>query len=412
MKRPIAISLSPNTFKSDYLLSLKLLFSPWEYFNSLHIKVLEQWFRNYFNISYAISFNSGRSALLSIIKAIDVGPDDEVLMQAFTCVVVPNAVIAVGAKPVYVDIQKDLTMNPLEIEKKITNKTKAIIVQHTFGIPSSMDKILLIAKKNKLRVIEDVAHTIGAEYQGKKLGSFADAAFFSFGRDKAFSSVFGGIAITDKEDIGKKIRTYQRSLQKPSFLWTVQQLLHPIAFSVILPLYNFLAIGKIVLFILQKLYLLSFPVSLDERKSNTHSLSIKKMPNQLAALAMHQLKHLKEFNGKRQKISKLYQDEIKEFTSIHTGDVPLLRFPLVSDTRDELFQYFKKSGILLGTWYADIIDPKGTDFHNVFYEVGSCPKTELISKQIINLPTYPAMTIADAHAVITHLKKYANRKKN
>ncbi len=414
MQRPIAIGLSPNTEESDYLLAFKMLLSPWEHFNNSYVKLLEQWFRNFFAVSYAISFNSGRSAFLAILKTLDINQNDEILLQSFTCVVVPNAILAAGAKPIYVDVMENFTMDPNDLEKKITSKSRAILVQHTFGIPSSMKEIVAIAKKHKLTLIEDVAHSIGGEYNEKKLGSFGHAAFFSFGRDKAFSSVFGGIAITNKEELGKKLRMYQRSLQKPSLFWTIQQLLHPVASSIILPLYHILSLGKVLLFILQKLQVLSFPVSLNERKSQIQSLSVRKMPNQLAALALHQLKRLREFNKKRIEFSKLYTQALQEssFRFSQFEGIPLLRFPVLSPEREAIITHFKKNGILLGNWYSSIIDPKGTDFKKVNYEIGSCLLAESYAQEVLNLPTYPTLKKSDVQKIISVLRGYAQHTGN
>ncbi|MFN6946977.1 MAG: DegT/DnrJ/EryC1/StrS family aminotransferase, partial [Cytophagaceae bacterium] len=105
---------------------------------------------------------------------------DEVILPGFTCIVVPNAIIYLGAKPVYVDINSEtFNIDPQLIEENITEKTKAIIAQHTFGIPADMDKILHIANKHNLFVIEDSCHALGSKYKGKYVGSFGDAAFFS-----------------------------------------------------------------------------------------------------------------------------------------------------------------------------------------------------------------------------------------
>ena len=120
-----------------------------------------------------------------------IGEGDEVLVQAFTCVAVPNSVLWAQATPVYADIDATLNIDPIDVEKKITNRTKAIIVQHTFGIPADMDALVALAKKHNILLIEDCAHSLGATYKGKKVGTFGDAAFFSFGRDKVVSSVFG-----------------------------------------------------------------------------------------------------------------------------------------------------------------------------------------------------------------------------
>ncbi len=217
--KPIALGLSPNTQKDDVYLALRQLFSPWSYQRGSAIAELEQWFRNFFAVSYAVTFSNGRSALFAVLHELGIGEGDEVIIQAFTCIVVPNAVVATGAIPVYADISTSLTIDPKSLEKHITKKTKAIVVQHTFGIATDMDTIQKLAKKYGLFVIEDVAHTLGGEYKGKKLGTLSDAAIFSFGRDKAFSSVFGGMAITANKILGKKIRQYQQQKNYPSFKW-------------------------------------------------------------------------------------------------------------------------------------------------------------------------------------------------
>ncbi|MDE2591205.1 MAG: aminotransferase class I/II-fold pyridoxal phosphate-dependent enzyme, partial [Patescibacteria group bacterium] len=236
MNRPIAIGLSPNTEPDDVRLALKMLCMPWMYTRGKASDVLERWFQRFFNVSSAIGFSNGRSALYATLSALGVEKGDEVILQAFTCVVVPDAILALGAKPVYADITKNLTIDAKDIEKKITKRTKVILVQHTFGIPTDMEAVCSLAKAHNLYVVEDVAHTLGEEFKKKKLGTFGNASIFSFGRDKAFSSVFGGMAITDDAALGKKIRLYQRQRPYPSGYWVAQQLFHPVAFSFILPL--------------------------------------------------------------------------------------------------------------------------------------------------------------------------------
>lgn len=412
--RPIAISLSPNTETRDVLQALKLILSPWQFFKGKYEKSLEQWFRQYFSVSYAVGFNSGRSALLSILKALEIGKDDEVILQSFTCVAVPNSVIAAGAKPVYADISNSLTLDPYDLEEKITKKTKAIIIQHTFGIPADLAQIIKISKKYKINIIEDCAHTVGGEYKGKKLGLFGEAAFFSFGRDKAFSCVFGGMAITDNKEIGKKLRIYQKNKDYPNFAWILRQLFHPIAFFIILPIYDFFSLGKILLVLLQKLQMLSLPVFKEEKEGEMKKNFVKKLPNSLACLALFQLKRIKEFNQKRVDISSFYLKELKGENVILPCPevVSFLRFPLIVENRDECISFLRKNGVYIGKWYAGIIDPKGVNFNNINYQRGLCPNAEVIARKIINLPTYPAMRSKNAEKVVKLLKQYVQNRGN
>ena len=409
MKRPIAISLSPNLENKDVLFAFQVLFSPLQFFKGQGIKLLEQWFRQYFDVSYAVSFTSGRGAMVAILRSLGVGKEDEVLLQSFTCVAVPNAIIATGAMPIYVDIVDSLTIDTEDLQKKISKKTKAIIVQYTFGIPADIKEIVRIGKKYNIAVIEDCADVVGGVYENKKLGSFGDAAFFSFGRDKACSSVFGGVAITNNKMLGLAIRQFQKQQDYPSFFWVMQQLFHPIAFFFILPLYNFASLGKVLLVVLQKFHLLSLPVLQEEKEGKSLSVFIKKLPNALSCLALFQLKRINEFNQKREVVVEMYLRELRNSTYKipYKKSFPLLRFPLLVEKRDELIAILKKNGVYIGKWYAEIIDPKGVDYKKIFYQRGSCPNAEYIATKIINLPTYPTMTGEDVQKIIPLIKKYA-----
>lgn len=407
MKRPISIGLSPNLEGKDIFLALRLLCFPHKWFVGRGEKKLEDWFEDFFPLYSAISFVSGRGALFAVLQALGITDEDEVLLQAFTCSVVPNAVISSGAKPIYVDIADSLTIDPQSVERNITKKTKAIIVQHTFGIPSDMDAICIIAKKHNLFIIEDCAHTIGGEYKGKKLGSFGDASIFSFGRDKAFSSVFGGMAIAKNKTVIDRLRVLQNAQSYPSIFWVFQQLLHPIAFSIILPLYDFFGIGKVILVLLQNIKLLSFPVRPEEKKGKMPLFFVKRMPNALAEMALLQLSRIIDFNNKRQEAVNIYRDALYGKEKIlDVFKSPLLRFPLFVQNRDALLLAAKRQHIYLGKWYSEIVDPKDVDLESVQYIKGSCPNAEKIAQKVINLPTYPTLSKEHQERVIKFIKTY------
>lgn len=413
MKRPISPSLSPNLERKDVLETLRLLCSPWRYTRGNGSKRLEQWFRQYFAVPSAVSFDSCRSALLASLKAIGITAGDHVAIQAFTCVAVPNAVIAAGALPVYVDITSSFSIDIDDLLAKLTPRTKAIIVQHTFNVPNSaIENIVRLGKERSIIVIEDCSHGIGEVYKKKKLGQFGDVAVFSFGRDKAFSSVFGGVAIAKHKEIGDCIRTIQKGLPLGSFWWVLQQLMHPLMFSVILPVYNRLFFGKLFLVVLQYLRVLSFPVTPDEKAGKVPVM--KKMTNALSELALFQLKRLSQFNVHRQSI-------VKEYLKTLGGSIvempvlnphALLRFPVLADKRDEIVLFLKRRKIYAGTWYGNIIDPAGVDMKKIRYRKGLCPNAERLSRRIINLPTYPTLSQEDAREIVSLMKEYARLKRS
>lgn len=393
--RPINIGLSPNTSIDDFLTAFNIIIKPWKWQLGEEIGKVEEWFRQYFRVNYAVSFNAGRSALFAILQQLEIGNEDEVMLQAFTCVALPNSILWCGAKPIYIDIDKTLNIDIDDAEKKLTSKTKALIVQHTFGIAANLEKISAFCKKHQLYLIEDCAHSLGTRYKNKLVGTFGDAAFFSFGRDKIISSVFGGLVITNNKNLGNKIIQYQKNLQLNSYFWIFQQLIHPILSTVVLPLYNFFNLGKVILWLSQKLTILSFPLYNQEKQGKRPSYFPRKFPNSLAFLALNQLNKLDQLNQRRKITAQFYFSKLKN-TSIQLPakdiSATYLRFNILTTRRDEFKFKAKQKGIILGNWYHNIIDPKGVNKERLGYRGGYCPKAEKAARESLNLPTYPSVT--------------------
>lgn len=176
----------------------------------------EKKFADYLGSKYAVGVNSGTSGLHLCIRALDIGEGDEVITSPFSFIASANCILFERAKPVFVDINhRTLNIDPKRIESKITKKTKAILVVHIFGYPCQMSEILKIAKKNNLRVIEDACEAIGAEFQGRKVGTFGDCATFAFYPNKQMTTAEGGIIVTDNQKIAylcKSMRNQGRRL--------------------------------------------------------------------------------------------------------------------------------------------------------------------------------------------------------
>ncbi|MBU2635457.1 aminotransferase class I/II-fold pyridoxal phosphate-dependent enzyme, partial [Patescibacteria group bacterium] len=313
--KPITISLSPNTQKDDIWLALKLVFQPWKWKKGRAIEELENQFKKYLNVKYAFAFNSGRACLMAILKSLNLEKDDDVLLQAFTCNAAVNPVLWNGLKPVYVDCDEDNFNIDIEDLKKTLRqaqgkRSKVLIVQHTFGLPAEMIEILEIAKQNNLILIEDCAHSLGAEYYKQKVGTFGSAAFFSFSRDKIISSVYGGMVVTNDDRLAKTLRQAQGDLDYPSHCWILQQLMHPVLMNfLILPTYRIL-LGKIILILCQRFRILSKAVHWKEKRGKKPSYFPKRMPNALAILALNQFKKLDTFYNHRRDLANFYYNEL------------------------------------------------------------------------------------------------------
>ncbi len=169
---------------------------------------LEQQFVEMFDVNYAISMSNCTDALHLACTLCEIKPGDEVLCPSLSFAASANCIRYVGATPVFCDIvgPEDINIDPADIERKITSKTKAIVVVHIAGFPADMDKIMSIAEKHNLKVIEDACHGPLSEYKGRKLGTIGDIGCFSFFSNKNISTGEGGMMITNNEELAKRAR--------------------------------------------------------------------------------------------------------------------------------------------------------------------------------------------------------------
>ena len=170
------------------------------------LEEFEEALENYIGVSNAVAVSSGTSALHLSIRALGIVEGDEVIVPSFAFIAVANAVRYEGAIPVFADIEpKTLNLDSRSIEAQITHRTKAIIVVHTFGCPADLDAILDIARRHRLQVIEDCCEAIGAEFRGKRVGTFGDVGVFGFYPNKQITTGEGGVVVTDNTAIANSI---------------------------------------------------------------------------------------------------------------------------------------------------------------------------------------------------------------
>ena len=412
--RPISISLSPNTEKDDIWLAFGLIFQPWKWKKGQAIEKLEARFKEYLGMKYAVSFNSGRSSLMAILSALEFEKGSEVLLQAFTCNAVSNPVIWTDLKPVYVDVNEGtFNIEASDLEKKITRKSRAVIVQHTFGLPASMDKIMEICKKKKLILIEDCAHSLGATYRKKKVGTLGKVSFFSFSRDKVISSVYGGMAVTNDDELARKIKDFQKKIDYPFFLWIKQQLLHPVLMNcLILPFYRIF--GKYLLVFFQGTHILSKAVHWKEKRGLKPNYFPKKLPNALAILALNQFKKLERFNKHRKEIAEFYFRELRNSNFVTLAEHEdreniFLRFPIKHPKAHEIIKKAWANNLLIGDWYDKVIAPHDTKLEKMQYVSGSCPIAEKLAEETLNLPTHINISQKEARKIVDFLKTWKSK---
>ncbi len=368
--------------------------------------------KSYFPQGDFYFFNSARSALTLLLYILkEVSHKKEVITQAFSCLVVPNAIKFAGLKPVFVDIDQSFNLNLEDLKKKINKNTLAIIIQNTFGLPAKIDEILNLAKENNIFIIENLTHSLGAKYKNIYLGNFGDFALLSFNRNKVISSIIGGALVInnnrllgEKENFLEKMEKEYQKLEEYSkneirkILFT-GKILYQAKKN-----YNFLT--KVFLYFLRKKGLTLEMVSEVEKFGRKPKNYLMKFPQELFPLLENQLKKLEKFNEHRKKIAFLYLKEFKDFEINENSEPIFLRFPLFSEKRDEILEKFKKEKIYLGDWYTRVLAPfkKGMDLSLFDYQ-GDCPYAEKVSKKIFNLPTHIDVDEEIANYIVNKIKK-------
>jgi perosamine synthetase len=181
-----------------------------------YITEFEERFSRYCGAKYGIATCNGTAALHLALASLGIGPGDEVICPSFSMIATANSITYTGAKPVLVDSEPETwNIDPSKIEEKITDRTKAIMVMHTYGHPCNMDPILEIAKKHDLYLIEDAAEAHGAEYRGRKVGGIGDAGCFSFYANKIIITGEGGMVVTSDEKIAEMCRLLRDQAFEP-----------------------------------------------------------------------------------------------------------------------------------------------------------------------------------------------------
>ena len=349
-------------------------------------------------------FYKGRVALYAILKALDIKFGDEVILPGFTCVVVPNAISYLHAKPVYVDIEpKTYNIDPLQIEACITEHTRAIIAQHTFGIPARMDAINDIAKKYNLYVIEDSCHAIGSKYKGKEVGTLGDAAFFSSQWSKPVTTGLGGWIQTNNPALKDNLDKLRSSFSEPSsrddFMLRMQYFVHsklltPSLFWFAQNTFRQLSKHGIVVGSSTNEELEhKMPANYERKMSKWQENTIKEKLNNISASIEHRNWVVCQYERILSEVG------ISSVKVPRYSDVVFLRYPMLVKNKDRVLELAKKNRIEMGDWFLSPVHPNVSGWENISYKSGMCPKAEEMCQHVINLPTHTRIRKADIEKI-------------
>ena len=342
------------------------VFSHSSFIGGEDVKIFEDNFARYLGSRFAVGVANGTDAIFLSLRALDIEPGDEVIMIPTTFVATASAIVHAGGTPVFVDIDPETrNFDISSLESRIGPHTKAIIPVHLYGQPADMDAVLGIARAHDLKVVEDACQAHGAEYRGKKVGTFGDFGCFSFYPGKNLGA-YGdaGMIVTDNEDLAVKTRKLR----------------------------NHGGIGK------YEHEILGYNSRLDSLQ---------------AAVLDEKLKFLDEWNHMRVRIARMYDEglrgikEIAVFlSSADTSPVyHLYVIKLRSGDRRDFIRYMKDCGIATGIHYPEpvhLLPP----FLDLGYKKGDFPAAEEYMRSIVSLPIFPGMTEEQAEYVIKAVNEY------
>jgi dTDP-4-amino-4,6-dideoxygalactose transaminase len=320
------------------------------------VKAFEDAFAHYLGVGHCVAVNSGTAALHLTLLALGIGSGDEVITVPHTFIATSEAISAVGARPVFVDVDPvSYTMNPALVEAAITERTRAILPVHLYGNPAEMDSLLAIARRHNLALVEDACQAHGAQYKGRMAGTMGAAGCFSFYPSKNLGSCGeGGAMVTNDETLAKQIRMLREH-------GSVKKYEHSF------PGYNF------------------------------------RMEGIQGAVLATKLKHLDVWNDQRRALAKRYGERLAGQAIVLPQEAAHARhvyhlYVIQAEDRESLRDHLAQRGIETGLHYPVPLHLQEA-YASLGYRQGDFPVTEQLTQRIVSLPMYPEMSLEAADYV-------------
>ncbi len=379
-----------------------------------NISKYEAEFARLFGALRAFAFWKGRVALYAILKAMDIGPGDEVILPGYTCVMNVNPIKYLGAKPVYVDIEPQTFNIDVELlREKITQNAKVVIAQHTYGYPCQMDRIMEIAAERGIPVVEDCCLALGSKYKGRLVGTFGKAAYFSFQWNKPYTTGLGGMAITSDPELADKIETLRAArMSRPSFaearmlqaqLLVYRLLIYPRTTALAQNAFRYLTKKGAVI----------GSSSTSEFEPAMPEDFFKGISAAQARSGLRQLRKLQANIAHRIKMAELYDRLLAEqgrpgrSYDNAVAEPVMVRYPVRITEKPRALAEAAKAGVELGSWFECPLHPVETPLSAYDYELGSCPQAEKAAREVVNLPLHPRVNQKTAMRNVRFITRFS-----
>jgi len=359
----------------------------------------EKEFSSYIGTKYAITVPSGRIGLYFILKGMGLKSGDEVILPSYNSPIVLNILRSVNVKPIFVDVEQDtLNINTKQFSKKITKKTKAIIVLHVGGNPCELDKIIKLAKRRNLYVIEDCAHSIGSEYKNKKVGSLGDAAFFSFGIGKSINTLGGGMVTTNHDKIARKIRKLSNPLKGPKNREIIKKFYFAkfVSFFTNPTIFSFFIYPVLMVFSIFNIDILTRLFE-DQGTSKIKYENLTRFSNFQSMLGINQLETIEPYLKQQRSNADFFIKNIKkgvEFQkSTPKSNPSYFHFIVLHKDRKHAVKHLLRRGVDTQVSWLKSLSP-----------IGECPISDTITRQSIYIPIHHNLTKKQIKYVANILK--------
>lgn len=350
---------------------------------------------------YGLSFAAGRMAFYTLLKCLDIGPGDEVILPGFTCSVMPNAVFKTGAQPVYTDIDIDTFGSSADsIRKNITQRTKAVVAQHSFGIPCDIEEIADVCTEHNLILIEDSAISFCSNLKGISVGNWGDAAIFSTDHSKPVNTILGGFFYTKNKSLYDKIKSFHDNM--PSLSKSHEERLYKQFLfekkNYVPSRYPRAVFLQNIASVINRHRLDKFAFLIDNYTKDTSSERYPypaKMPPFLARLGLFEIDRWGLEKSQRKKLLSNYINVMHELGLSKylpkayldkSRDIIPLRFVFLHPKAEQIKKRMSKYIDVGWTWFCDpiICSPQGPS--SLGYLYGTCPNAEWSGPHIVNWP--------------------------
>ena len=358
----------------------------------------------------------GRVGLYVGLRALDLPPRSTVLMPGYTCMVVPSAVQFAGLQPAYVDIDANTyNIDPRQLEAIAPGNVSALIVQHTYGIPCDMTPLAAWASGRGIPLVEDCCHAFGPRFQGRLCGTFGRFAFLSGQWNKPFSTGLGGLLLVNEPALADRVANIVESeASVPGPLKNMLLKAQILAFN--------LFVEPTTAMRLTTLYRALNRLGVVVGSSSHQELQGEMPRDYLTTMApcqvrqgLREMARIRENLQHRARLTAFYQAELPRlgFAPLSpptADDVPLLRYPVRVENKQEILGLAPRARVEIGSWFEIPLHPDGTRMEAFGYRQGMCPQAEAASREVVNLPTHRRVAIADAERTLEFLRKHARPK--